>query len=173
MEKLWGKYRAIVLSVADEEQRGRLLVQCPKVLGDAELGWADPCLPAGVFLLPNVGDFVYIEFEAGNIGNPIWVGIFATTNYIKNTFFPEIDYDPAIRAIVTPNHRIVLNDTEVKLIVQSAGDVLLGDGTATAAIARVGDAISATGTASDPQGGTIDLSVTGTITTGSEKVKSL
>ena len=65
MSKYYGKYRAIVVDVNDPEKRGRIKVQCPKVLGDAKSAWCQPCVPyayekGGDFVLPKLNDFVWI-----------------------------------------------------------------------------------------------------------------
>lgn len=79
MEKYYGKYRAIVVDIEDPDERGRIRVQCPKVLHEAKSAWCEPCIPfayeaGGDFYLPKMGDTVWIEFEGGNVNTPIWVG---------------------------------------------------------------------------------------------------
>ena len=53
------------------------------MLGEqVDSGWALPCMPAGggkergMLFLPQVGDTVWIEFAAGDVSRPIWVGTF-------------------------------------------------------------------------------------------------
>ncbi len=75
----FGKYRGTVMNNIDPEQTGRLQVQVPEVLGTAMSNWALPCLPVagpqmGVFALP-----LWVEFEAGDVNRPIWVGGFWQT----------------------------------------------------------------------------------------------
>jgi hypothetical protein len=82
--KLYGKYRAIVLDINDPEMRGRVLVQCPKLSNKSALGWAESCFPPGMFFLPKKSDFVWIEFEEGDIHKPVWVGIMPTRNYVRD-----------------------------------------------------------------------------------------
>ena len=79
MSKYYGKYRAIVVDVNDPEKRGRIKVQCPKVLGDAKSPWCQPCVPyayenGGDFVLPKLNDFVWIEVEEGDVRYPIYTG---------------------------------------------------------------------------------------------------
>jgi uncharacterized protein involved in type VI secretion and phage assembly len=79
--KFFGKYRGMVLNNIDPMQMGRLQVQVPDVTGLAPASWAMPCLPVagiqnGFFALPTVGSGVWVEFEQGNVDNPIWVGCF-------------------------------------------------------------------------------------------------
>lgn len=113
-DKLWGKYRAEVLKIDDPEKRGRVLVKCPSVLPDTELGWADSCFPPGIFDIPNKGDLVWIEFENGDINFPIWVGIMPTKEYVKSKFFPSESYDPKVRMWVTDAHHTKFYDSKAR-----------------------------------------------------------
>jgi uncharacterized protein involved in type VI secretion and phage assembly len=78
--RYYGKYRAIVTSNEDPEMRGRLKVNVPSLLGETEIGWAMPCLPygggenLGYYMIPEAGDGVWVEFEAGRLSYPIWSG---------------------------------------------------------------------------------------------------
>jgi uncharacterized protein involved in type VI secretion and phage assembly len=81
--RYYGKYRGFVAENADPDLRGRLKLKIPSVLGNEEVsGWAMPCVPyggmpnQGSFFIPEVGAGVWVEFEAGNIEYPIWVGTF-------------------------------------------------------------------------------------------------
>jgi hypothetical protein len=91
--QLYGKYRAIVLDTADPEMRGRVLVQCPKLSNKSALGWAESCFPPGMFFLPKKGDFLWIEFEEGDIHKPVWVGIMPTRNYVRD-YLLGVSYYP-------------------------------------------------------------------------------
>lgn len=109
-EKLWGKYRAEVLDIDDEEMRGRVLVKCETLMPDKpELGWAESCFMPGHFFLPRKGDFVWIEFEEGDIDLPIWVGIMPTRKYVKEFLFEKYSdrthYDKDIRILRSENHQ--------------------------------------------------------------------
>ena len=81
--RFFGKHRAVVVDNADPENLGRLKLQIANVLGeDVVLGWATPCVPyggapdQGFLFIPEVGASVWVEFEAGNLEFPIWVGVF-------------------------------------------------------------------------------------------------
>src|SRR6185503_18541559 len=81
--RFYGKYRAVVVDNADPENRGRLRLRIPSVLGaDVVSGWALPCLPfggssdQGFFFVPEIDATVWVEFETGNLDYPIWVGTF-------------------------------------------------------------------------------------------------
>jgi uncharacterized protein involved in type VI secretion and phage assembly len=77
----YGKYRGTVANDLDPQQLGRLQLQVPAVPGTTVSAWALPCAPIagpqmGIFALPPVGAAVWVEFEAGNPDQPIWVGGF-------------------------------------------------------------------------------------------------
>jgi uncharacterized protein involved in type VI secretion and phage assembly len=81
--RFYGKYRALVVDNADPENRGRLRLQIPGVLGNEVVsGWALPCLPyggaadQGFFFIPEVNASVWAEFEMGDLAYPVWVGAF-------------------------------------------------------------------------------------------------
>lgn len=81
-QKYYGKYRGTVLSNVDPEQRGRLTLNVPDVLGVIPSSWAEPCVPLagptgppmGVYLVPPIGAGVWVEFEHGDPEFPIWAG---------------------------------------------------------------------------------------------------
>ena len=75
----FGKYRGLVTDNGDPFNRGRIRARVPEVLGDVETGWALPAAPyagdgVGTYAVPTVGAGVWIEFEAGDVSNPIWTG---------------------------------------------------------------------------------------------------
>jgi hypothetical protein len=81
--RFYGKYRAFVVDNADPENRGRLRLRIPSVLGnDVVSGWALPCLPyggaadQGFFFIPETDACVWAEFEMGDLAYPVWVGTF-------------------------------------------------------------------------------------------------
>jgi uncharacterized protein involved in type VI secretion and phage assembly len=81
--RFYGKYEAIVTDVDDPKQIGRLRAKIPALLGeDVETGWALPCAPfgggknRGMLAMPEVGDTIWMEFAAGDLSRPIWVGAF-------------------------------------------------------------------------------------------------
>ncbi len=80
-EKFYGKYRGTVVNNLDPMQLGRIQVMVPDVLGLSVSSWAMPCVPIagkqqGMFVLPQVGAGVWVEFEQGEPDYPIWVGCF-------------------------------------------------------------------------------------------------
>ncbi len=81
--RFYGKYRGFVVDNADPENQGRLTLQVPNLLGkEVVTGWAMPCVPyggganQGFLFIPEVGAGVWVEFEAGKLEFPVWVGTF-------------------------------------------------------------------------------------------------
>ncbi len=85
MRRYYGKYRGSVTNNVDPMQTGRVQVEVPDVRGAAMDSWAMPCAPVagttcGVFTVPPVGASVWVEFEQGDAGRPIWVGGYWSTS---------------------------------------------------------------------------------------------
>ena len=80
-KKFFGKFRGTVVNNLDPEQRGRIMAIVPAVSGMVPTSWAMPCVPMagkqqGVFMVPQIGSGVWMEFEGGDPDKPIWVGGF-------------------------------------------------------------------------------------------------
>lgn len=80
-QRYYGKFRGVVANNIDPLQKGRVQVQVPDVLGISMSSWAMPCVPfagtqSGVYVVPQIGAGVWVEFEQGNPDYPIWVGGF-------------------------------------------------------------------------------------------------
>lgn len=78
-QRIWGKYRGTVYNNMDPLNRGRIQAFVPELLEAVPTGWAEACVPtagikAGFYSVPPIGSGVWIEFEAGDISRPIWVG---------------------------------------------------------------------------------------------------
>ena len=77
-----GKYRGTVVNNLDPDQRARLTLMVPDVLGSVPSSWAEPSLPLagptgppmGMFVVPPIGTGVWVEFESGDPNKPVWVG---------------------------------------------------------------------------------------------------
>lgn len=114
--KYYGKYRGFVLDRADPEQLGRVLVQVPSVLASEPVGWALPCAPVGgldnqgMFAIPEVGAQLWVEFEEGDIAQPIWTGTF----WQPGTVPAEAALDePTTTLFRTPSgHTVQFDDAE-------------------------------------------------------------
>lgn len=77
-----GLYRGTVAVNVDPELRGRLMLTIPDVLSFVPSTWAEPCTPLagptgpgmGVYMVPPVGTGVWVMFEHGDAGRPVWMG---------------------------------------------------------------------------------------------------
>jgi len=115
--KYFGKYRGFVKDNQDPDKRGRLRLTVPSALGEAVTGWALPCVPfgglkdQGWFAVPEPGAQVWVEFEEGELSNPIWTGTF----WQKAEDVPEegaLD-EPTTRVFKTPSgHVLQFDDKE-------------------------------------------------------------
>jgi len=77
--KYYGIYRGSVLNNVDPMQLGRIQVAVPDASGMTPSTWAMPSVPItgrqmGVFVVPQVGSGVWIQFEAGEADRPVWIG---------------------------------------------------------------------------------------------------
>jgi hypothetical protein len=78
-KRFYGKYRGTVVNNLDPEQLGRIQAIVPAVSNMVPTSWAMPCVPMagkeqGVYMVPQLGAGVWIEFEEGDPDKPIWVG---------------------------------------------------------------------------------------------------
>ena len=116
-----GKYRAFVADNADPENRGRLRLRVPSVLGEDILtGWALPCAPyggaagQGFFFVPDQDAGVWAEFEGGLLEFPIWVGTFWAKPGGTVEVPPPADGQspPTSKIIATAKHTIEFADDD-------------------------------------------------------------
>lgn len=108
--RFYSIYRAIVTNTDDPSNMDQLLVYIPEV---EVLTWALPFGSHGSekcgfrqFPLPKVDDIVYVLFEKGNPGNPLWI-----YHGWSRDQMPEDFKDPDVSGIVTPGGtKILIND---------------------------------------------------------------
>src|SRR5690349_18668520 len=105
--RYYGKYRGTVVNNLDPENRGRIQATVSAVQGLIPITYALPCLPAagkgsGVFIVPEIGSGVWIEFEQGNPEYPIWTGCF----WGSTVELPELGI-----ASTPPAHNMVFQTT--------------------------------------------------------------
>lgn len=116
--RYFGKYRGIVTDIDDPNNQCRVRATVPAVLGEHACGWALPAAPFagdghGMVMLPKVGSGVWIEFEAGQLDNPIWSGAWWASGER-----PE-PQGAGVRVIVSEQgHKVILDDeaNEVKIV---------------------------------------------------------
>ncbi|WNI17612.1 phage baseplate assembly protein V [Actinacidiphila sp. ITFR-21] len=68
MNPLYGTYSAIVVSAQDPQNRGRVRLQIPQIMGTAVSGWAEPASIGSA--LP--GDQVFVTFDGGDRSHPLY-----------------------------------------------------------------------------------------------------
>ena len=83
-KKFFGKYRGTVVNNLDPLQIGRIQVIVPDVSNVVPTSWAMPCVPiagkqSGVFMIPQIGAGVWMEFEQGDPDYPVWTGCYYGT----------------------------------------------------------------------------------------------
>jgi hypothetical protein len=107
----YGKYRGTVTDNQDPNRQGRIKARVPEILGDVESGWALPCSPyagkqSGAYTVPPKDAGVWIEFEAGDVSRPVWVGCWWKSGEL-----------PARRGggNVTPEHRVLCSEEGLML----------------------------------------------------------
>ena len=175
-ERRYGKFRGFVEDNEDPEERGRIKVRVPSVLGDGVTDWALPCTPFGgarahgFFAVPEVNAQVWVEFEEGDIHRPIWVGTFwqHRDDVPEGARKPE----PTTRSFETPSghvlqfedeegaERLLLRHaTEAELEIDAHGTVTITD--ADGATIRL-DTQTGTITIEDTNGNVLTMSNTGT-----------
>lgn len=127
--RFYGKYRGVVTNNLDPQNLGRIQAMVPEVWGDAPgLSWAVPCSPyagtmAGFFAVPPMGAGVWIEFEAGDVSRPIWVGGWWGTGDVPTTPGGGSTQQPFTKILRTDlGLTIVLDDTaQMITVADSAG----------------------------------------------------
>lgn len=116
-------YKGIVTKNEDPIGKNRLKVCVPQVKGI--ILWAEPKGQHGAyrsgfkFLTPKVGDFVWVEFEGGDLSKPIW----SYHGWAQGEIPLPLD-DPDVMGIVTPKGNIItLDESDGHLDVYINGDI--------------------------------------------------
>ena len=148
-----GKFRGVVINNIDPMQMARIQVQVPDVMCLGLSTWALPCVPfagrqSGVFVLPAIGAGVWVEFEAGDMDHPIWVGGFwGSAAEVPALALAGLPVSPSIVLQTGNQNTLMLSD-----LPGPAGGILLKSSTgALISISEVGITIS------NGQGATITL----------------
>lgn len=115
----YGKYRATVLNNIDPDQKGRLMLIIPDVLGQTPSTWAESCTPLagptgpsmGVYMVPPIGAGVWVEFEQGDPNFPIWVGCrWGSSSDVPSEAKDGLPTSPNIVIKSLLQHSIVVSD---------------------------------------------------------------
>jgi len=157
--KYYGKYRGTVFNNIDPEQRGRIQAIVPDVSGLIPTSWAMPCMPiagklSGVYVVPQIGSGVWIEFEQGDPDYPIWTGCFwgiaaevPTLALAGNPASPSIVLQTALQNAVVisdlpgPTGGIMLKSTTGASIIVNDTGIYIQNGKG-ASITMVGPAVN-------------------------------
>lgn len=145
----FGKYRGTVTALegSQDDRLGRIRASVPEVYGPADSPWAMPAVPFagdrhGTILLPEMGDGVWIEFEAGDIARPVWTGCWWAGGEMPQTS------GNACRTIVTTGgHSLVLDDdnNEVRLTHAGGAELTMTDSDITLKIGSAQIVLSSSG----------------------------
>ena len=157
--KYYGKYRGTVFNNIDPEQRGRIQAIVPDVSGLIPTSWAMPCMPiagklSGVYVVPQIGSGMWIEFEQGDPDYPIWTGCFwgiaaevPTLALAGNPASPGIVLQTALQNAVVisdlpgPTGGIMLKSTTGASIIVNDTGIYIQNGKG-ASITMVGPAVN-------------------------------
>ncbi|BBL72815.1 phage baseplate assembly protein V [Methylogaea oryzae] len=116
--KFWGKYRGTVVQNIDPELRGRIMCMVPDVLGPVPSSWCEACAPLagptgapmGVYMVPPIGAGVWVEFEQGNPGKPIWTGCRFATGDAPTLAFAGLPISPSIVMQTAGQNTVAISD---------------------------------------------------------------
>jgi len=114
-DRYYGKYRGTVINNVDPMQQGRIQVMVPAV-SEVLSTWAMPCVPiagrqAGVFVVPQIGSGVWVEYEAGNPEFPVWVGGFwGSVADVPALALAGVPANPSILMQTTLQNTLVISD---------------------------------------------------------------
>ena len=115
-QRFFGKYRGVVTEVDAATMRVKAQVAA---IGPVDLGWAMPCVPyagpgVGFCMLPEPMTGVWIEFEAGDLSYPIWVGCYWRSGEVP----PDAAED--VKAIFIKAGTFALSDADGALSLEDA-----------------------------------------------------
>lgn len=117
----FGKYRGVVEQVGSAAELGLVKATVPEVLGTELTPWARPAVPFagpqhGLLALPEQGDGVWIEFEAGDLEKPIWSGCWWADDEIPAPGAEKV------RVFATSNgQKLVLDEDADEILLEHGG----------------------------------------------------
>jgi hypothetical protein len=124
--KHFGKYRGIVREI--DATTGKIRAEMDNFFDDGLCPWATPCVPFagpkhGLVLMPEQDDGVWIEFEAGNLANPIWSGCWWADDEL-----PEPNAHLSRLLATKKGHKILIDDDadEIRLTHAKGAEIVLG-----------------------------------------------
>lgn len=130
-EHCFGKYRGTVEEVLEGDDIGLISVKVPDIFGkDHVVERVRPCSPFagskhGFVAIPEPGDGVWIEFEAGKPSLPIWTGFW----WAKGAM-PEPKGKLVRSFITSKGHKLLLDDDggKVTLLHSGGAEMTMQDG---------------------------------------------
>jgi len=162
-KKYFGKYRGRVKRTDDPLVLGRITAVVPDLFGDEELPWAYSANNFGknVSFIPKKDDFVWIEFEQGQINRPLYTATWGTSlstrakkNYPQNRVIEtheglSLEMNDAIKKITvthTDGPVIEIDSTQTRMshvggnevFIKQDGSILLKSGSSQIEIDSVG-----------------------------------
>jgi len=114
--RYYGIYRGTVVNNVDPLQTGRIMAIVPDVSGIVPTTWAMPCVPLagkqmGVFMVPQIGSGVFMQFEAGDPDRPVWIGgWWGNAAEVPALALAGVPGDPNIVIQTTLQNAIVVSD---------------------------------------------------------------
>lgn len=142
--KYYGKYRGTVFNNVDPEQRARIQAIVPDVSGLTPTTWAMPCLPvagkqSGVYVVPQIGSGVWVEFEQGDPDYPIWTGCFwGLVAEVPSLALAGNPVSPSVVMQTASQNTIVISD-----LPPPTGGIMLKSGASTIIVGTDGIKITA------------------------------
>lgn len=120
----FGKHRGFVEDNLDPNNLGRLRVRVPGILGDLTV-WAMPCVAyagsgSGIYMVPEKGTGVWIEFEAGDLSKPIWSGCWWDDGQLPEDH-EDATHGPEVKLIRSENGLLIELDDDEQQIIFSDG----------------------------------------------------
>jgi uncharacterized protein involved in type VI secretion and phage assembly len=116
MKRFYGLYRATVFNNIDPLQIGRIQAIVPDVSNVIPTSWAMPCVPVagqqmGVFVVPQVGAGVWVQFEQGDPDFPVWIGGFwGSASEVPSAAKAGLPVSPSIVLQTAGQSSIVISD---------------------------------------------------------------
>jgi uncharacterized protein involved in type VI secretion and phage assembly len=138
--RFYGKYRGVVTDV--DAASMKIKANVPSVLGSTDTGWCEPCVPyagpgVGFVMLPEEGSGVWIEFEGGDVSNPIWVGCYWREGEVPS------DANKSVKAVFAQSGTLKFDDDASALSLEDAdGDSLKLTGGSMTVVSNMGKIVA-------------------------------